>query len=121
MWAAISFAIAVAVIVITTRVLGRRSVPSADAVPGGFRRVLYNKWYVDEIYDALIVRPILGASRAAWRFIDAGLIDGIANGAGYASRAFGWVGSRLQTGQANTYAFAVVAGALFLLAFVVLR
>ena len=47
-------------------------------------------------------------------------IDGIANGAGYASRAFGWVGSRLQTGQINTYAFAIVAGTLLLLAFVIL-
>jgi NADH-quinone oxidoreductase subunit L len=122
-WAAISFAIAVLVIVMTSMLLRRRTVetPETAAAPAGFRRVLYNKWYVDEIYDAVIVRPIVGLSRAAWRFIDVGLIDGIANGAGYASRAFGWVGSRLQTGQLNTYAFAVVAGALLLLAFVVIR
>jgi NADH-quinone oxidoreductase subunit L len=82
--------------------------------------VLYNKWYVDELYDAVIVRPIVGMSRAAWRWIDAGLIDGIVNGAGYSSRALGWVGSRLQTGQLNTYAFAVVAGAILLLAFMVI-
>jgi NADH-quinone oxidoreductase subunit L len=82
--------------------------------------VLYDKWYVDEAYDAVIVRPIVGTSRALWRFVDQGLIDGVVNGVGYAARAFGWVGSRLQTGQLNTYAFAVVAGALLLLAFVVL-
>ena len=122
-WAAISFAIAVLVIVVTSTLLRRRAVdtPEAAAAPAGFRRILYNKWYVDEIYDAVIVRPIVGMSRAAWRFVDVGLIDGVANGAGYASRAFGWVGSRLQTGQLNTYAFAVVAGALLLLAFVVIR
>jgi NADH-quinone oxidoreductase subunit L len=57
-------------------------------------------------------------SRGFWRFIDRGLIDGAVNGLGYTSRAFGWVGSRLQTGYLNTYAFAVVLGALLLLAIV---
>jgi NADH-quinone oxidoreductase subunit L len=122
MWAVVSFAIAVAIIVTSTVLLGRRTFRPAleSPAPSGFRRILYNKWYVDELYDAVIVRPILGASRAAWRWIDAGLIDGIVNGAGYSSRALGWVGSRLQTGQLNTYAFAVVAGAILLLAFMVL-
>jgi NADH-quinone oxidoreductase subunit L len=122
MWAALSFALAVAVIVATTAMLRRRTVPTAvDSEPArGFTRVLYDKWYVDEAYDAVIVRPIVGTSRALWRFVDQGLIDGVVNGVGYAARAFGWVGSRLQTGQLNTYAFAVVAGALLLLAFVVL-
>ena len=87
---------------------------------GDLERALYNKWYVDEAYDAVIVRPIVAVSRGFWRYIDQGLIDGIANGAGYASRAVGWVGSRLQTGQINTYAFAIVAGTLLLLAFVIL-
>jgi NADH-quinone oxidoreductase subunit L len=122
LWAAISTALAAAVILIATRVVGAaRVVPATEATaPTGLRRVLYNKWYVDEIYDALIVRPVLATSRALWRFVDQGLIDGLANGAGYATRAFGWVGSRLQSGQINTYAFAVVLGALLLLAFVVL-
>ncbi len=83
--------------------------------------MLYHKWYVDEIYDALIVRPIMALSRGLARFIDGFLIDGTVNGAGYAARAFGWVGSRLQTGQLNSYAFAVVAGVLLLLALMVLR
>jgi NADH-quinone oxidoreductase subunit L len=98
----------------------RRYAPADQSpAPRGFARVLYNKWYVDELYDALIVRPIVSVSRGLWRFIDAGLIDGAVNGVGYASRAFGWVGSRLQTGQLNTYAFAAVLGALLLLALVV--
>ncbi|HEX6134194.1 MAG TPA: NADH-quinone oxidoreductase subunit L [Longimicrobiales bacterium] len=120
-WAAASFLIATAVIVITAySLLRRRYVPAEQAAPPtGLRRVLYNKWYVDEAYDAVIVRPVLALSRGFWRFIDNGLIDGAVNGAGYASRAFGWVGSRLQTGQLNTYAFAAVLGALLLLALVV--
>jgi NADH-quinone oxidoreductase subunit L len=121
-WAGISFALAVAIIGLSAFMLTRRAYrPAIEATePTGFARVLYHKWYVDELYALIIVRPVLAVSRAFWRFVDQGLIDGVANGAGYASRAFGWVGSRLQTGQLNTYAFALLAGALFLLALMVL-
>jgi NADH-quinone oxidoreductase subunit L len=119
-WAAVSFLVATAVIALTSFILlKRRYLPAEQAVPPrGFGKVLYNKWYVDEAYDALIVRPIVAVSRGLWRFIDNGLIDGAVNGLGYASRAFGWVGSRMQTGQLNTYAFAVALGALLVLALV---
>jgi NADH-quinone oxidoreductase subunit L len=121
-WAATSFLIASAVIALTAFRLMKHRYASADQSPEtrGFARVLYNKWYVDEVYDAVIVRPIVGISRGLWRFVDNGLIDGTVNGIGYAARAFGWVGSRLQTGQLNTYAFATVLGALLLLALVML-
>jgi NADH-quinone oxidoreductase subunit L len=122
LWAALSFGVAVAVIALAFAALGRRAYkPAAQAEePRGFARVLLHKYYVDELYDAVIIRPVMAASRALWRFIDQGVIDGLANGAGYASRALGWVGSRVQTGQVNTYAFAVLAGALFLIALVML-
>jgi NADH-quinone oxidoreductase subunit L len=121
-WAAVSFLVATAVIAATSFLLLRRKyVPAARTAPHrGFGKVLYNKWYVDEAYDAVIVRPLVGLSRGFWRYVDRGLIDGAVNGLGYAARAFGWVGSRLQTGYVNTYAFAVVLGALLLLAIVTL-
>jgi NADH-quinone oxidoreductase subunit L len=121
-WAATSFLVATAVIAITAYILMKRKYAPADQTPPlrGFANVLYNKWYVDELYEATIVRPIVAVSNGLWRFVDKGLIDGIVNGIGYASRAFGWVGSRLQTGQLNTYAFATVLGVLLLLALVVL-
>ena len=116
-WALLSFAIATAVIVLTTRALGRRVVKPAleDTAPTGFRKVLYNKWYVDEFYEKTIVRPLIRVSRASWRYIDQNIIDGMVNGAGYASRSIGWAGSRLQSGQLNTYAFAIVVGAIVVL------
>ncbi|HUH13164.1 MAG TPA: NADH-quinone oxidoreductase subunit L, partial [Longimicrobiales bacterium] len=122
LWAMVSFAIAVAVIVLAALFIGRaRYVPSVDSpAPRGIAKVLYNKWYVDEVYDALIVRPILATSRALWRWVDQVVIDGAVNGAGYTARGAGWLGSRLQTGQLNSYAFAIVVGALLLLGFVVL-
>jgi NADH-quinone oxidoreductase subunit L len=120
-WAMLSFALATAVIVLSTLLLRRRRVVAArvSPEPTGFARVLYRKWYVDEIYDALVVRPVLAVSRFFWRYLDQGLIDGVVNGAGYSARAFGWVGAQLQTGQLNTYAFAAVLGVLLLLGFVI--
>jgi NADH-quinone oxidoreductase subunit L len=122
LWAALSVALALAMIAIAAGVIGRRTfLPAAESPePRGFAKVLYNKWYVDEIYDTAVIRPILAASRGLAKFVDTFLIDGIVNGAGYGSRALGWVGSRLQTGQANSYAFALVAGVLLLIALVVL-
>ncbi|NJD10902.1 MAG: NADH-quinone oxidoreductase subunit L [Gemmatimonadetes bacterium] len=120
-WALLSFALATAVILASAAWLRRRRVlPARDsAEPRGFASVLYHKWYVDEIYDLIVVRPVLAVSRFCWRIIDQGLIDGVVNGAGFSARAFGWVGAQLQTGQLNTYAFAAVLGVLLLLGFVI--
>ena len=116
-WAVISFAIATIVIVLTARALGRRVFqPATEArVPVGFAKVLYNKWYVDELYDKVIVRPLLSASRASWHYIDQNIIDGLVNSAGRTARLVGWTGSRLQSGQLNTYAFAIVVGVIVVL------
>jgi NADH-quinone oxidoreductase subunit L len=123
LWAVLSFGLAVTMIAVAAAVVGgRRYRPAEESPPArGFTGVLYNKWYVDEIYDTAIVKPILAVSRGLARFVDTFLIDGIVNGVGQASRAFGWVGSRLQTGQVNSYAFALVAGVLILIALVVLQ
>jgi len=120
-WAVISCLIAIGVILLATRLIGARSYSPAHeaAEPTGLTRVLNRKWYVDELYDAIIVRPILATSRALWRVIDQGIIDGVVNGVGNLSRMIGWAGAKLQTGQLNTYAFAVVVGVLILLGYIV--
>ncbi|HEX6007308.1 MAG TPA: NADH-quinone oxidoreductase subunit L, partial [Burkholderiales bacterium] len=67
LWAALSFALATAVIVIAAALLVKRPVRNALEAPAerGFARVLYRKWYVDELYDMLIVKPLVGASKFA--------------------------------------------------------
>ncbi len=95
-----------------------RLVPARDApVESGLQKVLLKKWYVDEIYDAAIVRPIMWLSdNVLWKVIDKGIIDGIgANGSASFARAMGWLGSRLQTGFVGTYVFLFVVGTLILL------
>jgi NADH-quinone oxidoreductase subunit L len=93
-------------------------VPARQAVPErGIERLLANKYYVDEIYDALVVRPLIWFSHGVlWRTVDAILIDGFAvNGVARLARLFGWIGSRLQTGQVGTYVVLFVLGTLILL------
>jgi NADH-quinone oxidoreductase subunit L len=92
--------------------------PAAEALPEtGLARVLYRKWYVDEIYDALIVRPLVWISdKVLWKGVDTGLIDGAGvNGPARVARGVGAIGSWLQTGQVGTYVFFFVVGVLLLL------
>jgi NADH-quinone oxidoreductase subunit L len=118
LWAGISTVAAAVVILLTFRALVRRSwKPAAEsAEPDGLAGVLYNKWYVDELYDRTIVLPLLALWRGCWRIVDAGLIDGSINGLAAGTRAVGWIGSLFQTGRVATYMFYFVTGVLVILA-----
>ncbi len=97
-------------------------VPALEAAPEtGFWRVIYHKYYIDELYDRVIVRPVLWISRVLlWGVVDKGLVDGAAvNGSARLSRGLGWIGSRLQTGQVGFYVVLFLAGALWILRVVV--
>ncbi len=83
-------------------------------------RLSLNKFYVDEIYDALIVRPIRWFSeKILWRIIDVNIIDGIVNDVGEFLRGAGGVFRGFQTGDARTYAAAILLGTLGLIAYFV--
>jgi NADH-quinone oxidoreductase subunit L len=122
----VGIAIAISVIGIAfafARLKPERLVPKRDALPeGGFQRVLANKYYVDEAYDRAIVQPTISVSRGfLWRFVDAGLIDGMVNGTGRLARGFGRAGSWLQSGQVGTYAWVLLIGVIAVLGAFTLR
>ena len=84
----------------------------------GFARLLLEKYRVDELYDRVIVRPLLWLARVVlWKGVDAGVIDtaGV-NGSAALARGLGWIGSRLQSGQVGTYVVFFVIGAIAVLA-----
>jgi NADH-quinone oxidoreductase subunit L len=68
-----------------------------------------NKFYVDELYDAAIVRPLLAIARGALRF-DLGVIDGIVNGVADSFRGWGAAMGRLQSGRVRDYLLFMALG-----------
>jgi NADH-quinone oxidoreductase subunit L len=82
----------------------------------GLHTLIYNKYFVDEVYDVTIVHPITEGSRYfLWKGVDAGLIDGAVNGAGSVSRWIGGTFRHLQGGNIRSYATWVAAGAVFVI------
>ena len=81
---------------------------------GGLYRFLLNKWYFDELYDRIFVKPTLALARGLWQVGDATIIDGIPNGmAALTAQSAGRV-ARLQTGSIAQYAFAMLIGVVVL-------
>ncbi len=117
--------IAVAGILFAVARLKPRRVPRrSEAVPEtGFEGVVAHKYYVDEGLDRAIVTPTYAVSRNfLWRIVDNGLIDGLlVNGSAALARGFGWMGSRLQTGNVGIYAWVLVVGVLAMLGALTLR
>jgi NADH-quinone oxidoreductase subunit L len=82
----------------------------------GVHRLLLNKYYVDELYDAVVVQPIKQASTGGlWKGVDAGLIDGAVNGVGLTVRAGSSGLRRTQTGSVRTYAASLFLGVVLIL------
>jgi NADH-quinone oxidoreductase subunit L len=76
-------------------------------------QLLLQKYYVDELYDAVIIGPCVWLSRnVLWRIIDVGLIDGTVNGLAFLSRGVGGGLRHIQGGNTRSYAAWVVAGAV---------
>jgi NADH-quinone oxidoreductase subunit L len=88
----------------------------------GVHRLLLNKYYVDEIYDAAIVQPINRFSdRVLWNVVDVGIIDGAINGAGTVVSGWSVILRRLQTGSIRAYALSILVGAVVILGYYVWR
>ncbi len=80
-------------------------------------RTSLNKYYIDEIYDWLLVRPFTAISDWLARVFDPAVIDGIVNGVGAGARGASSVWRALQTGNVQHYVVGFLAGTLALLAY----
>jgi NADH-quinone oxidoreductase subunit L len=83
-------------------------------------KLLLNKYYVDEIYDALFVNSMKIMAVQLWKRVDALMIDGSVNGI---ARLVGWFGNTLrylQTGYIRNYAFYIVVGCICIIVYVAL-
>jgi NADH-quinone oxidoreductase subunit L len=73
--------------------------------------IMVNKYYVDEVYDAVIVWPVVRMSREfLWKFMDVVMIDGAVNGTGNLIRGSAKALRHMQTGYVRTYAVWILLG-----------
>ena len=90
-----------------------------DSIVGsakGLYTLVYNKYFVDEIYDAAVVKPLVNGSRVLlWKGADVGLIDGIVNGIGARAKGIGGVLRLAQSGNTRSYATWVAFGSVLLI------
>ena len=88
----------------------------------GTYQLLLNKYYIDELYDAVVVRPLHWLSeRVFWQAVDVRIVDAAVNGAATRAQQFGAWARELQSGNTRSYAAWVVVGALGVLSYFVFR
>ncbi|MBF4483838.1 MULTISPECIES: NADH-quinone oxidoreductase subunit L [unclassified Flavobacterium] len=95
------------------------NVPEADENITGFTKVLYNKYYVDEAYDAIFVRSINGLSRFFRDYIETGL-SALVFGLGKVTNELAFQGKKLQNGSIGLYLFAFVLGLCAIVSYIFL-
>ena len=100
----------------------REIVDSLSRRFAGIHRILFNKYYVDEVYDATIITPTVRLSEGfLWKGIDVRVIDGIVNGsAKLVDIASRWL-RQIQTGVAQMYATVFVGGVLLILTWILFK
>jgi len=87
----------------------------------GLYNLLWNKYYVDEIYDAVIVNPIVTISRnVLWKIADNKIIDGTVNGVAKLVDLISASIRKIQTGVAQLYALVMVLGIAVALLWIIL-
>ncbi|MDP9147041.1 MAG: NADH-quinone oxidoreductase subunit L, partial [Acidobacteriota bacterium] len=93
---------------------------TADGLAKSFRgayQTLYNKYYVDELYAAAIIKPLMWVStNFLWKTVDVATIDGAVNGIAGGATAVGDGVRHTQSGNARSYAVWVVVGAIVVMA-----
>ncbi len=88
---------------------------------GDFYDILLNKYYIDEIYQAVLVKPLTYVSeRYLWHGFDETVIDGTVNGTGKIVRFFGRILRKIQTGFVQNYALAFVIGIIIMVGYLIL-
>ncbi|GAA4495611.1 NADH-quinone oxidoreductase subunit L [Hymenobacter ginsengisoli] len=86
-----------------------------DAQRSAPENLVYHKYYVDELYDTIIVKPVMALSTGLYKFVENGIIDPIANGVGRVTLAGGQLLRNVQTGSVETYLILMVIGIVLIL------
>jgi NADH-quinone oxidoreductase subunit L len=124
-WGLMALSVVIALIGISiafTMYVKNRDLPArfTSAFPA-LHRAVYNKWYIDELYDFLFVNPCKAFGNFLWKGFDVLVVDGIVNGV--ASIVKGWSGAfrYTETGYVHNYAFVMAASTIAILGYYIFR
>ncbi len=84
-------------------------------------RILFNKYYVDELYAKVFVNPLLSLALLLWKQFDVLVIDGIANGIASVVKGLGTVIRKTQTGYLRNYGLSLLLGTILILFYFIFR
>jgi NADH-quinone oxidoreductase subunit L len=91
----------------------------ADSL-GGFYQAVVHKYYVDELYAAIFVKPLVdGSTRILWQGVDRKIIDAAVNDAGDGARRVSDEVRHMQSGNIRSYAGWIAAGSAVVIAFMI--
>jgi NADH-quinone oxidoreductase subunit L len=94
----------------------KQTLPEAkDEKLTGLKKVIYNKYYVDEIYAMIITKPLNAISDLFYKFFDKQVIDGLVNGVGSVVVGMSSIVRKAQTGHIGVYIFSMVLGIILIL------
>lgn len=108
-----------AIILIAYKVyVGKKEIPADDTTPRrGIAKLMYHKYYFDEVYSYLFVKPYNWLSETALAWFDGNVIDGIVNGVGAMMVRCGALVRRVQSGSVSLYLYLMVAGVIAIFLF----
>ena len=84
-------------------------------------RAVFNKWYVDEIYDYVFVNPCKMAGQFLWKGFDVLVIDGVVNGVANVVMGFSGIFRYMQSGYIYNYAFSMALGVVVMLGYFIFK
>jgi len=118
----LSLALLGLVIVLAYRTFVRKAiVPAKEGEPMSiFGRMVYNKFYIDEIYAAVFEKPFGFLSNFLFRKIETNVLNPIVDGIGEATSTLGTLTRKLQRGNMSFYLFTMVAGILLFIVFILI-
>jgi NADH-quinone oxidoreductase subunit L len=94
---------------------------SSSIIGGRIYSVLENKYYIDEFYDFILLRPLRSIANLFFKLFEINIIDATVNGTGQIVKSLGLTLRTLQNGYVKTYAVSILFGAVCIILFLVFK
>ncbi len=123
-WGTMSLSVIIAIIGFTIAYviyLKKKYVPGDDSTIKGYKKVIYNKYYVDEMYERTVISGTIRISKTVYEYFDKLVIDGIVNGVGKSIRRIGEGIRGTQTGLVRDYMLTMIIGVSIMLVYVLVN